>query len=109
MRFPAFLIETDMAEQPAANSPLESYNRSLVDQINDQLKRGFDASLQVNDYCVVRTGVDGVLSVMSATAVSDDQDIVSGPKSFATCIEFVNADFVKRTTPRTGVQKTRGE
>lgn len=94
-----------MAEQPTADSPMESYNRTLIDQINDQLKRGFDANMQADDYCVVRVGIDGVLSVLAATAVSGQHDTVFGPKSFAACIEYVNGNLVTRMAVGTGMSR----
>lgn len=75
--------------------PMESYNRLLMEQIGEQLKRGFGASLQARDYCVVRTGVGGVLSVLASAAVGEQHDVVFGPKPFAACVEYVNASFAR--------------
>lgn len=76
-------------------SPMEDYNRLLIGQINDQLKRGFEASLQAGDFSVIRSKVANVLSVVpSAAAAGDEHDIVSGPAPFAACIQYVNAYLV---------------
>jgi hypothetical protein len=84
---------------------MEDFNRTLIEQINDQLKRGFEANLLANEFCVVRTGVDGVLSVLSSTAVTDQHDAVFGPKPFAACIQYVNAYLV--TEPLRNVETPR--
>lgn len=94
-----------MTEQSTADSPMESYNRTLIDQINDQLKRGFDANSRVGGYCVIRVGVDGVLSVLASTTVSDQHEVVFGPQSFAACIEYVNGNLVTRMEAGTGTSR----
>lgn len=94
-----------MAEAGASDSPMESYNRLLIEQINAQLMRGFDARLQATSHCVVRTKVSGVLSVLPSGMVSEEHDAVFGPKPFEACIEYVNASLVARETRERPDQK----
>lgn len=82
-------------DNQASDSPMEDYNRLLIGQINDQLKRGFEASLQGGDFSVIRSKVANVLSVVpSAAAAGEGHEIVSGPAPFAACIQYVNAYLV---------------
>jgi len=87
--------EGNVGDEGAVDPSMESYNRLLMEQINEQLKRGFGASLQARNYCVVGTGIDGILLVMASTAAGEPHDVVFGPKPFAACVEYVNASFVK--------------
>ncbi|HEY4093565.1 MAG TPA: hypothetical protein VGN46_18815 [Luteibacter sp.] len=75
---------------------MDDFNSMLIEQINDQLKRGFDANLRAGDFCVVETRVNGVLSVLPSAAVSDQHKTVFGPGSFASCIAYVNGHLVTR-------------
>lgn len=73
---------------------MEDYNRSLIEQINQQLKSGFDSSLRADNYCVVRTGIGDILSVLPMNSLSDSGHTVFGPDTFAACIQHVNTFFV---------------
>jgi len=73
---------------------VEDYNRLLIEQINQQLKSGFDASLRADNYCVVRTGIGDILSVLPMNSISDSGKTVFGPDTFAACIQHVNTFFV---------------
>jgi hypothetical protein len=73
---------------------VEDYNRLIIEQINRQLKSGFDSSLRTDKYCVVKTGIGGILSVLPENSISNDNHTVSGPDTFAACIQYVNTYFV---------------
>lgn len=74
---------------------MEQFNRMLMAQIQDQLKRGFAANFRINEFCVVATRVHGVLSILSAASVTDKHEAVFGPKSFEACSAYINGQFVK--------------
>lgn len=88
-------------------SPMQRYNLSLIEQVDARLRQGFEASSRANGYCVIRVGVDNVLSVMSQAMVNDQQDAVFGPASFAKCIEYVNANFTARTATHPTVARDK--
>ena len=90
-----------MDKGKATQSPMERYNCTLIEQINEQLQRGFKADLQADGYYVIKTGVDGVLSVLGSAMVGDKHAIVFGPKSFAACIEYVNVNLAARVATDT--------
>lgn len=85
-----------MDKGKATQSPMERYNCTLIEQINDQLQQGFKADLQADGYYVIKTRIDGVLSVLGSAMVRDKHDIVFGPKPFAACIEYVNVNLAAR-------------
>ena len=80
---------------------MEDYNRSIIEQINQQLKSGFAASLRNTQYCVVKAGVHGVLSVQPLYSVGDVQPEF-GPATFAACIQHVNTYLVADLKNLTG-------
>ncbi|MDA8446265.1 hypothetical protein [Paracidovorax valerianellae] len=81
-------------------TPMELHNTQLMEQIQSQLKSGFDAALQGGDYYVVRSSLTGVLSVLASTTVTEDHDVAFGPRPFSQCIGYVNSTVVMRTAEK---------
>ncbi len=96
-----------MASQ-TPDSPMEDYNRMLIGQINDQLKRGFEASLQGGQFSVIRSKVANVLSVVPSASAGEGYEVVSGPASFAACIQYVNAYLVTEPLRKPGTPEEHG-
>ncbi|KAF1007446.1 MAG: hypothetical protein GAK28_01788 [Luteibacter sp.] len=78
----------------STDTPLDDYNRMLIEQITTRAQQGFMANLTAPQYVVVHTGVDRVLTILSARSLADDQHPVFGPKPFADCIHYINQQLV---------------
>lgn len=77
-------------------APMARYNRQLAARIDAQLQSGLEASLHGAKHCVVRTGVNAVLTVLPADTGGDAGHVVFGPAPFAACIAYVNTNLVDR-------------
>jgi hypothetical protein len=75
-------------------TPMEDYNRMLIEQITSRAQQGFKANLVVPHYAVVHTGEDRILTIVPASSLSEDQPPAFGPRPFADCIQYVNRQLV---------------
>lgn len=92
------------------DTPMEDYNRMLIEQITSRAQQGFQANLTVPHYAVVHTGEDRILTIVPASSLPDDQAPAFGPRPFADCIQYVNRKLVVDPgKPRHPLLETREE
>lgn len=84
---------TDTTDEPDKASAL---SRFLMSQIDARIQQGVAAAGLPPEYYVIRSQGTGVLSVLAACTLGDEQQPVKGPASFADCIAYVNAQMVCR-------------
>lgn len=77
-----------------AQTPMEDYNRMLIEQITSRAQQGFKSNLSVPHYAVVHTGEERILTIVPAGSLAEDQVPSFGPRSFADCIQYVNRQLV---------------
>ncbi|GLQ98831.1 hypothetical protein [Dyella mobilis] len=69
---------------------MDDFNSLIIEQINQQLKSGFASSLQEDKFCVVKTGIGNIVSVLPAQSAKESADQVFGPDTFKACNNYVN-------------------
>lgn len=82
--------ETDGPDRASALS------RALMSQIDARLQQGVAAASQPPLYYVIRSKTTGLLSVIAASSLGDEQEPLGEPRAFADCIAYVNAQMVGR-------------
>ncbi len=89
---------------PSLDEAMQQTNRLVMARIDAQLRGGFGAALHGGDFCVVRSSVTGVMSVLASAKAGDRGDALFGPGTFADCIEFVNSTVVARMADSDGLE-----
>lgn len=87
----------DDAPQPTPEP--QDLSRLLMAQIEQRLKDSLGTAQGPSLYYVIRSQKTGVMSVLSASTLGQDHDVVYGPQPFAGCIAYVNGAVVGRRAP----------
>lgn len=84
-----------MSDQPKKPSldPAQ-FSQLLLAQIEQRMLESLAGTEQQPTYCVIRSRSTHVLSVLAASTLGHDHDMVWGPKPFAECIAYVNAEML---------------
>jgi hypothetical protein len=98
------MVDTTQHEG-SADDPMDpsDLSRSLLAQIEARMRENFGASQRQATYCVVRSRLTGVLSVLPAATPPLEAE-AWGPRPFAECIAYVNSAVVKRLAARAVAQ-----
>ncbi|MEO6278180.1 hypothetical protein [Roseateles sp.] len=88
----------DSADPDDDQSPdwVRQLSNRLMSQIDARIQQAVMAAGPPPQYYVIRSESTGVLSVIAACSLGDEQEPIGPLRSFADCIAYVNAQMVGR-------------
>ncbi|RTL24396.1 MAG: hypothetical protein EKK52_01300 [Burkholderiales bacterium] len=88
--------EPEQPDSDEAPDDARQLSLFLMSQLDARIRAAVSGAGQQTLYYVIRSQSTGVLSIIAASSLGDEQEPVGKPMPFADCIAYVNAQMVAR-------------